>query len=47
MKRTVLEVILALAMAGAAAFGYLSWKQAEGSKAAIEELTKASEESTA
>jgi carbonic anhydrase len=47
MKRTVLEVILALAMAGAAAFGYLSWKEAEGSKAAIEELTKASEESTA
>ena len=47
MKRTVLEVVLALAMAGAAAFGYLSWKQAEGSKAAIEELTKASEESTA
>ena len=47
MKRTVLEIVLALAMAGAAAFGYMSWKQAEGSKAAIEELTKASEEATA
>lgn len=47
MKRTVLEVVLALAMAGAAAFGYMSWKQVQGSKAAIEELTKASEESTA
>ena len=47
MKRTVLEIILALAMAGAAAFGYMSWKQSEGSKAAIEELTKASEEATA
>ena len=47
MKRTVLEIVLALAMAGAAAFGYMSWKQVEGSKAAIEELTKASEEATA
>ena len=47
MKRTVLEIVLALAMAGAAAFGYMSWKQAQGSKAAIEELTKASEEATA
>ena len=44
MKRIVLEVVLALAMAGAAAFGYMSWKQAQGSKAEIEELTKASEE---
>jgi hypothetical protein len=47
MKRTVLEIILALAMAGAAAFGYMSWKQAQGSKAAVEELTKTSEEATA
>jgi carbonic anhydrase len=47
MKRTVLEIVLALAMAGAAAFGYMSWKQAQGSKAAIEELTKTSEEATA
>ena len=47
MKRTVLEIILALAMAGAAAFGYISWKQAQGSRAAIEELTKTSEEATA
>jgi len=47
MKRTVLEIILALAMAGAAAFGYMSWKQAQGSQAAIEELTKTSEEATA
>ncbi len=47
MKRTVLEIVLALAMAGAAAFGYMSWKQVQGSKAAIEELTKTSEEATA
>ena len=47
MKRIVLEVVLALAMAGAAAFGYMSWKQAQGSKTEIEELTKASEESNA
>jgi len=47
MKRTVLEIVLALAMAGAAAFGYMTWKQSQGSKAAIEELTKASEEATA
>lgn len=47
MKRILLEVVLALAMAGAAAFGYMSWKQAQGSKAEIEELTKASEEAKA
>jgi carbonic anhydrase len=47
MKRTVLEIVLALAMAGAAAFGYMSWKQAQGSKTEIEELTQASEEAKA
>lgn len=47
MKRTLLEIVLALAMAGAAAFGYMSWKQAQGSKTQIEELTQASEEATA
>ena len=47
MKRTLLEIVLALAMAGAAAFGYMSWKQAQGSKTEIEELTQASEEAKA
>jgi len=47
MKRILLEVVLALAMAGAAAFGYMSWKQVQGSKTEIEELTKASEEAKA
>ena len=43
MKRILLEVVLALAMAGAAAFGYMSWKQVQGSKTEIEELIKDNE----
>ena len=44
MKRIIFEVILALALAGAGAFGWTSWKQNQSATGQITALKAASEE---
>ncbi len=44
MKRTIFEVILALALVGAGAFGWTSWKQNQITAKQVTELKTASEE---
>jgi len=44
MKRTIVEVLLALALIGAGVFGWLSSKQAQTAKGQVTELQAASEE---
>ena len=45
MKRTIFEVILALALVGAGAFGWTNWKQNQTASKQVTELKTASEES--
>ncbi|MDH4481388.1 MAG: carbonic anhydrase family protein [Rhodoferax sp.] len=44
MKRTIFEVILALALVGAGAFGWTNWKQNQTASKQVTELKTASEE---
>ena len=44
MKRTIVEVLLALALIGAGVFGWMSWKTAQAAKGQVTELQAASEE---
>jgi len=46
MKRTIFEVILALALIGAGAFGWTNWKGNQKAAAQLTELQAASEETT-
>ena len=46
MKRIIFEVILALALAGAGAFGWTSWKQNQSATGQITALKAASEEAS-
>ncbi|MDH4478978.1 MAG: carbonic anhydrase family protein [Rhodoferax sp.] len=46
MKRTIAEVILALALIGAGAFGWTNWKSNQSAKGQLTELQAASEEAT-
>ncbi len=46
MKRTIIEVILALALLGAGAFGWTNWKQNQSATNQVTELKAASEEAT-
>jgi carbonic anhydrase len=46
MKRTIFEVILALALAGAGAFGFTNWKGNQKATGQLTELQAASEEAT-
>lgn len=47
MKRTIVEVVLALALIAAGAFGFMQWKQAKGGGGQIETLTKEVEDGAA
>jgi predicted negative regulator of RcsB-dependent stress response len=44
MKRTIFEVILALALVGAGAFGWTNWKQNQTASKQVAELKTATEE---
>ena len=46
MKRTIVEVILALALIGAGAFGWIHWKGNQKATSQLTELKAASEEAT-
>lgn len=46
MKRTIIEVILALALVGAGAFGWINWKGNQKATGQLTELKAASEEAT-
>ena len=44
MKRTLIEVFLALALVGAGVFGWMNWKQSNAAQTKVAELTKAADE---